>query len=145
MMVSPVSSVRFCANEAPKVDLAREGAHSKNAAAATAANPASAAPVSDEAAKKSGTGKKVLKAVIGLAVVAGVLAALPKMFKGSIKVLEGDALTDATKLQKVGHYLAKVGEAISDYTYRPILKLFKDKDAEKVAEAATEASEGVVA
>jgi len=73
------------------------------------------------------------------------LAALPKMFKGSIKVLEGDALTDATKLQKVGHYLAKVGEAISDYTYRPILKLFKDKDAEKVAEAATEASEGVVA
>ncbi len=115
MMVSPISSVRF-GSGAATIDLAREGAH-------TRPNAEAAAPAAAE--KKSGTGKKVLKTVIGLAVVAAALAALPKVFKNAIKVLPTEELAEAGFMKKAAHYLAKTGEAIGKYTYEPIVKLFK--------------------
>ena len=113
MMVSPISSVRFC-GEAKVLDLAREGAHAKQAA-----------PVPEAEKQKSGTGKKVLNTVIGLVVAAGVLAALPKVFPKAIKTLDAETLKDAKFMNKIGHYLAKAGEFIGKYTYKPIVRLFK--------------------
>lgn len=117
MMVSPISAVRFCGTDAAAAtgtnNLDRPGAFAK---------PAAETPV-DAPKKKSGKGKKVLKTVGALALVAAALVGLNKF--GVTKVLESGALKDAKLMQKVGHYVGKAGEAIAKYTYEPILKIFK--------------------
>lgn len=132
MMVNPVSvsNVRFC-GEANAADvLGRAGKFSNGAAAPEAA-------ATTEQAPKKKKSHKFLKTVVTLAVVAGALAALPKVFPNAIKTIEKDAMKDAKFLQKVGHYLAKVGEGIAKYTYKPIVNLFK-KDKGKAAGEAGE-------
>ncbi len=126
-MVSPISAVRFTANEAPAVNpLEREGAYSKQKTEVPA----------DAPAKKSGKGKKVLKTVGALAAVAAVLVGLNKF--GVTKVLESGALKDAKVMQKVGHYVGKAGEFIAKYTIDPLMKLFKSKKAAEVVEEVVE-------
>lgn len=129
MMVNPVSmsSVRFCGGTEGADILGRPGKFAN-------ANPSAEAPAAEKAPKKKS--HKLLKTIVGLAVVAGALVALPKAFPNAIKVLGEDAMKNATFTQKAGHYLATVGEAIGKYTYEPIAKLFKGKEKE-VAEAAT--------
>lgn len=129
MMVNPVSmsSVRFCGGVEGADILGRPGKFAN-------ANPSAEAPAAEKAPKKKS--HKLLKTIVGLAVVAGALVALPKAFPNAIKVLGEDAMKNATFTQKAGHYLATVGEAIGKYTYEPIAKLFKGKEKE-VADAAT--------
>lgn len=84
--------------------------------------------VSPEAAgekKSSGSGKKVLGTIATLAVIAGVLVALPKVFPNAIKALSKEDLANAKIMQKAGHYLAKTGETIAKYTYEPVANLVK--------------------
>ena len=69
-------------------------------------------------APKKSTGKKVMKWVLGLATVAAAVVALPKLFPNAIKVLEN--LEGAKFGQKIGHYIAKAGDAI----WSPIAKIF---------------------
>lgn len=115
-MVSPISAVRFTANEAPAVNpLEREGAFSR---------PRTDVPT-DAPVKKSGKGKKILKTVGVIAAVAAALVGLNKF--GVTKVLESGALKDAKLMQKVGHYVGKAGETIAKYTIDPLMALFKSK------------------
>lgn len=125
LAVNPISSVRF--GDSPVSALDREGAFSKNkvegAAASTA--PANASQVPE---KKSSTGKKVVGTIVGLAVVAAALAALPKVFPNAIKALSKEELAAKPGfMKKVGHYVATVGNAIAKYTYEPVVNLFKKK------------------
>lgn len=132
-MVSPISAVRFTANEAPAVNpLEREGAYSK---------PKTDVPA-DAPAKKSGTGKKVLKTVGVLAAVAAALIGLNKF--GVTKVLESGALKDAKFMQKVGHYVGKAGEFLAKYTIDPLMKLFGSKAAATVADDVSAAASTIV-
>lgn len=122
-MVSPVSAVNFRGTTAGVSPLEREGAYSK---------PSTEVPVADPV-KKSGKGKKVLKAVGALALVAAVLVGLNKF--GVTKVLESGALKEAGIMQKLGHYVGVAGEAIAKYTIDPLMKLFKGKSpVEKLAD-----------
>ena len=112
-MVSPISAVRFTANEATAVNpLEREGQFAKPKSDVPAETPA----------KKSSTGKKVLKTVGVLAAVAAALVGLNKF--GVIKDLESGALKDAQLMQKVGHYVGKAGEFVAKYTIDPLMKMF---------------------
>ncbi len=117
-MVNSISSVRFCGETTGASPLSRPGRFSGGDAQQTTA--ATTAPADQP--KKSG-GKKLLKFVAGLVVVAGVLAALPKVFPKAIKTLDAEALKNAKTMEKVGHYLAKTGEAILS----PFTKLFSRK------------------
>lgn len=128
MMVNPVamSNVRFCGGTEGADILGRPG---KFANATQSAD----APTAEKAPKKKS--HAFLKTIVGVAVVAAALVALPKAFPNAIKVLGEDAMKNATFTQKAGHYLAKAGEAIGKYTYEPIAKLFKGKEKE-AAEAA---------
>ncbi len=113
-MLSPVSSVRFCANQAPASavnPLERPGAFTK--------------PQEQEAPakKKSGVGKKILKTVGALAVVAAALVGLQK--GGVVKVLDPAAKATAGFMQKVGHYVATAGEFLGKYSYDLVANLFK--------------------
>ena len=117
-MVNSISSVRFCGETTGASPLSRPGRFSGGDAQQTTA--ATTAPA--DQTKKSG-GKKLLKFVAGLVVVAGVLAALPKVFPKAIKTLDAEALKNAKTMEKVGHYLAKTGEAILS----PFTKLFSRK------------------
>ena len=117
-MVNSISSVRFCGETTGASLLSRPGRFSGGHAQQTTA--ATTAPA--DRPKKSG-GKKLLKFVAGLVVVAGVLAALPKVFPKAIKTLDAEALKNAKTMEKVGHYLAKTGEAILS----PFTKLFSKK------------------
>lgn len=134
MAVNSISSVNFCAannvNTASSM-LERPGKFAKPTTP-------TAAPEANEE-KKSGVGKKVAGTIVGLAVVAAALVALPKVFPNAIKVLSKDELTNAKFMQKVGHYTAKVGEAIGKYTYEPIAKLFSKKGAEAATNATANA------
>lgn len=133
MMVNPVSvsNVRFC-GEANAADvLGRAGKFSNGAAAPEAAS------VTAEQAPKKKKSYKFLKTVAALVVVAGALAALPKIFPNAIKTIEKDAMKDAKFMQKVGHYLAVAGEGIAKYTYKPLVNLFS-KDKGKTAGEAGE-------
>lgn len=118
MMVNSISSVRFC-GDADSI-LSRPGKFS-NPAQQTE-NPTT----TQEAEKKTSgsTGKKVVGTIATLAVLAAALVALPKIFPNAIKTLGDDALKNAKWTEKIGHYLAKTGEAIGKYTYEPIVKLF---------------------
>lgn len=142
LSVSPVSNnvVRFRGNETASTNiLERDGAFSKSKveeSSAQAQMPGAETPEE----KKSGSGKKVLGAVIGLVAVAAALAALPKVFPSSIKALSDAELKDAKFGKKVGHYFAKVGNAIAKYTYEPIVNLFKGKGAKKTTDAAKDAA-----
>ena len=114
-MVSPVSAVNFRGTTAGVSPLEREGMYSK---------PSTEAPV-EAPVKKSGKGKKVLKTVGTLAVVAAALVGLNKF--GVTKVLESGALKDAKLMEKVGHYVGKAGEKIAQYTIDPLMKMIKGK------------------
>lgn len=122
MMVSPISSVRFCGeqNNVSSI-LERPGKFS------SPVPKAEQAPVEEK--KSSGTGKKVVGTLATLAVVAATLVALPKVFPNAIKALSQADKEAATLMQKVGHYVATAGEAIAKYTYEPVVKLFKGKSA----------------
>lgn len=125
LAVNPISSVRF--GDSPVSALDREGAFSKNKAAGAAASTAPA-NVSQVPEKKSSTGKKVVGTIVGLAVVAAALAALPKVFPNAIKALSKEELAAKPGfMKKVGHYVATVGNAIAKYTYEPVVNLFKKK------------------
>lgn len=130
MMVNPVamSNVRFCGGTDGADILSRPGKFAN-------ATPSAEAPVAEKAPKKKS--HALLKTIVGLAVIAGALVALPKAFPNAIKVLGDEAMKNATWKQKVGHYLAIVGEGIGKYTYEPIAKLFKGKEKE-AAQAAAE-------
>lgn len=125
-MVNSISSVRFCGDTTGANVLSRPGrfagGDTQTAPAATTA----------DKPKKSG-GKKFLKFVASLVVIAGVLAALPKVFPKAIKTLDAEALKNAKTMDKVGHYLAKTGEAIIS----PFTKLFKKKPAAPAAPTPT--------
>lgn len=129
MMVSPISSVRFCGDVGGTSAsiLERPGKFSKPAAQADTANNTSA----PEEKKSSGTGKKIAGTIATLAVVAAALVALPKVFPNAIKVLnETELASKPGFMKKVGHYLAKTGETIGKWTYEPIVNLFsKNKKA----------------
>ncbi len=127
-MVNSISSVRFCGDTTGANALSRPGRFSGGDAQQTTA--ATTAPA--DKPKKSG-GKKFLKFVATLVVIAGVLAALPKVFPKAIKTLDAEALKNAKTMDKVGHYLAKTGEAIIS----PFTKLFKKKPAAPAAPAPT--------
>ena len=129
LSVSPISSVHF--GEGP-IALDRAGAFSKPNANNTAA-PAQQ-PQPEE--KKSSTGKKVAGTIIGLAALAAVLVALPKVFPKAIKELSKEELKAKPGFMKtVGHYVAVTGNFIGKYTYEPIAKLFKGKKAPKAPDA----------
>lgn len=117
-MVNSISSVRFCGETTGANVLSRPGRFSGGDAQQTTA--ATTAPAGKP--KKSG-GKKLLKVLAGLVVVAGILAALPKVFPKAIKTLDAEALKKAKTMEKIGHYLAKTGEAILS----PFTKLFSKK------------------
>lgn len=123
-MVSPISSVRFCGDaDSTASILERPGKYSNP-------NPQATAPAAEatEEKRSSGTGKKVVGTIVTLAVIAAALAALPKVLPNAIKVLSKEELAAKPGfMKKVGHYLAKTGEAIAKYTYEPIVKLFKGK------------------
>lgn len=124
-MVNSISSVRFCGdtNSAASI-LERPGKYS-NPAPKTETAPA-AAPAEEK--QSSGKGKKVLGVVGTLVAVAAVLAALPKVFPNAIAKLSQEELAAKPGfMKKVGHYIAKVGNAIYDCTCQPILNLFKGK------------------
>lgn len=132
-MVNSISGVRFCGD----VDsiLSRPGKFSNPAGAnetkAPSQSPAQApAQAAGEEKKSSGAGKKVAGTIVTLAVIAAALVALPKVFPNAIKALSEAELKDAKWTQKIGHYVAEVGNAIGKYTYEPIAKLFsKNKGA----------------
>lgn len=132
-MLSPVSAVNFRGTTTNVSPLEREGAFAKTPAEAPAT-----APV-----KKSGKGKKVLKAVGALAAVAAVLVGLNKF--GVTKVLESGALKDAGFMKKVGHYVGKAGEAIAKYTIDPIVALCKGKKSPSVEDLVEEITSAVEA
>lgn len=141
LSVSPVSNnvVRFRGNETAGASiLERDGAFSKPKTEGTAAQAQMAGGDSVEE-KKSGSGKKVLGAVVGLVAVAAALVALPKVFPNAIKVLSEVEMKDAGWGKKIGHYFAKTGEAIAKYTYDPIVNLFKGKGKDKAADTAKDA------
>lgn len=120
LAVNPISSVRFGEGS---VALDREGAFAKP----KAENSAMQQPVQDEV-KKSGTAKKIVGTILGLAAVAGALAALPKVCPNAIRVLSKDELAAKPGFAKtLGHYVAVIGNKIAEYTYEPIVKLFKGK------------------
>lgn len=119
MMVNPMSSVSFRATTDATSILERPGKYS---------NPApeqqqTATQAAGEQKKSSGTGKKVFGTVATLVVIAGVLAALPKVFPKAIKSLSKEELANAKIMEKVGHYFAKTGETIAKYTYEPVVNL----------------------
>lgn len=127
-MVNPISSIRFCGETTAATAnvLERPGKYS-NPAPKSEVAPAAA---STEEKQSSGKGKKVLGVVGTLVAVAAVLAALPKVFPKAIAKLSEDELAAKPGfMKKVGHYLAKVGDAIYDYTCKPIVNLFKGKKA----------------
>ncbi len=128
-MVNSISGVRFCGD----VDsiLSRPGKFSNPAGANETKAPAQApTQAGGEEKKSSGAGKKVVGTVVTLAVIAAALVALPKVFPNAIKALSEAELKDAKWTQKIGHYVAEVGNAIGKYTYEPIAKLFsKNKGA----------------
>ncbi len=132
MMVNPVSvsNVRFCGETNTADVLGRAGKFSNGAAA-----PEAPAITAEQAPKKKKS-HKFLKTIVTLAVVAGALSALPKVFPNAIKTIEKDAMKDAKFMQKAGHYLATVGEGIAKYTYKPIMNLFKRDKGETAAAAA---------
>lgn len=138
LAVNPISNVRF--GEGPASILEREGAFSKPKTDAASSNNANPAAVSNEASKsgkKSNTGKKVVGTIVGLAVVAAALAALPKVFPNAIKELPKADRKGFMKI--VGHYVATVGNTISKYTYEPVVNLFKGK-AKKAPKAPNNAN-----
>ena len=94
LAVNPISSVRF--GDGPANILEREGAFSKPKTEANASNnaasPASVNNDAGKAEKKSSTGKKVAGTIIGLAALAAVLVALPKVFPKAIKELSKEEL-----------------------------------------------------
>ncbi len=112
MMVNPVSVVNFRGTANGANPLEREGAFSKPRTEVPAE-----APV-----KKSGKGKKALKVLGTVALVAAALAGLNKF--GVTKVLDAAALESAGFMKKAAHYLGKAGEFVAKYTYEPIAKLF---------------------
>ena len=115
-MVNSISSVRFCGDTTASV-LSRPG---KFAGAEGQYNTTATEPA--DKPKKSG-GKKFLKFLATVAVIAGALAALPKIFPKAIKTLDGEALKNAKTMEKIGHYVATAGEAIC----KPFTKLFAKK------------------
>ena len=138
LAVNPISSVRF--GDGPANILEREGAFSKPKTEANASNnaasPASVNNDAGKAEKKSSTGKKVAGTIIGLAALAAVLVALPKVFPKAIKELSKEELKAKPGFMKtVGHYVAVTGNFIGKYTYEPIAKLFKRKKAPKAPDA----------
>lgn len=119
MMVNSISSnVRFGNTSGTQNVLERPGKYS---------NPTSQTTTTTETQEKqsSGAGKKALGTIATLVVIAGVLAALPKVFPKAIKSLNAEELTNAKTMQKVGHYVAKTGETIAKYTYEPVVNLVK--------------------
>lgn len=124
-MVSPISNVRFCANEAAVSSngvLDRPGAYTKPATAeAPAANPPQNPP------KKGSFLKKAL--IAGGVVVAVAAALVTGNKKGWFKILDEVGKNEASIIEKAGHYLGKAGEWIGKYTYEPIAKLFAKKAA----------------
>lgn len=124
-MVNSVSNIRFCGGAEMANLLSRPGKYSSGE---TQTYAAAEAPAATAAKKKSG-GKLFLKTIIGLAVIAAGLVALPKLFPKAIKTLESEALKNAKFKEKLGHYLAKTGDFIGKYTYEPIAKLFNGKKA----------------
>lgn len=138
LSVNPVSNnvIRFRGTEAASSSvLERNGAFSKPSADA---NVSAQMPAVEGEEKKSGTGKKVLGATLGLVAVAAALVALPKVFPNAIKELSKAELKDAKFMTKVGHYFATAGNAIGKYTYEPIVNLFKGKG--KAADAPKDAA-----
>ncbi len=132
-MVNSISNVRFCGDTNSVASLLERPGKYSNPAPKADANPA-AAPVEEK--QSSGKGKKVLGVVGTLVVAAAVLAALPKVFPNAISKLTKDELAAKPGfMKKVGHYVAKVGNAIYDYTCQPIVNLFKGK-GKKVADNA---------
>lgn len=118
MMVNSISSnVRFGNTTGAQNILERPGKYSN-----PTQQPATSAEAANEK-KSSGTGKKVLGTIATLVVIAGVLAALPKVFPKTIKTLPTEELKNAKLMQKVGHYAAKTGETIAKYTYEPVVNL----------------------
>ena len=131
MMVNPVSvsNVRFCGETNTTEVLGRAGKFSNASTQETTT-------VNAEQAPKKKKSHKFLKTIATLAVVAGALAALPKVFPNAVKTIEKEAMKDASLMQKAGHYLATVGEGIAKYTYKPIMELLKKDKGETVASAA---------
>ena len=116
-MVNAISGVRFRgAEQAATINpLERPGKYAKPETPPEA-------PVDKE--KKSGSaGKTFAKTVVGLAVIAGALVALPKVLPNVIKALPTEELANAGIMDKAAHYLAKAGEFIGKYTYEPIRNL----------------------
>jgi len=129
-MLSPVSAVRFCANEQPTASVAAQSAAPAKESNTSMleregafAKPKTDAPEQDQVKKKSSVGKKILKTVAGLAAVAAGLVLLQKT--NVVKVLSDAAKANAGLMEKAGHYLAVAGEAIAKYTCDPIIKMFK--------------------
>lgn len=116
-MVNAISGVRFRgAEQAAAINpLERPGKFAK---------PETPPEATLDKEKKSGsTGKTIAKTVVGLAVIAGALATLPKLFPNAVKALPTEELANAGIMDKATHYLAKAGEYIAKYTYDPIKNL----------------------
>lgn len=131
MSISPVSGVSFRANEVDTASLLeRPGKYSIPDAGKDEF------VVPEGGKKKSSLGKKLLKTLAAAAVVAAGLVALKKF--NVVKILNPEAMKDAKILPKIGHYIAKAGEAIAKYTYEPIVALFNKtpKVTEEVVDAA---------
>lgn len=119
--VSPVSNVHFGEN----IDFGQPGRYTKTQVPEVS-QPVQTTVNNGEAPKKSHKKlNRFLKTVFGLAVVAAAVVALPKMFPAAIKALPKTSLENANLWQKAGHYTAVVADFIANYTYKPILDLFK--------------------
>ncbi len=92
--------------------------------------------VNAPAKKKSGYGKKVLKLVVGAALIAGALVALRKNFPSIFKIEKNAELTGYKKyLEYATTGIGKAGEYIANKC-SSLLKVFKKEKAEEVANAA---------
>jgi hypothetical protein len=127
-MISPVSmasvsNVHF-GNQSL---LEREGAYAKK-------TPMEAAP--EVAEKKSGKGKKLAVTAVIVAAALATIAILSRNNKLLTKLSE-DALKDAKWYQPKtwGHYLNKFGNKIAEWTWDPMVKLWKSA-AEKFSKKA---------
>lgn len=112
LSVSPVSNVNFRSNS---VDLSQPGKYTRT----------DMQPAFEQEVARPKKRRKFLKTLASLAVIGAGLVALPKIFPNAIKVLSAEEKAGAKLLQKVGHYLAVAGEKIGNYTYKPLMNLFK--------------------